>query len=374
MKRIFSLRDSVGWDLVLYAAALTLALTGLVVMYGASSVSAWHQLGDSDYYIRRQFLLFLLGLVALFVMATIPLVWLQRNATWIALALLFLLLLVFVPGIGRGVRGNQESFQRWLAFGPVSFQPSEFAKVAIVLYMARILSLPEILRTEYDVRKLTPAILLVGSMLAAIILEPQYGTTISIGAVIAVMIFLSGFPMIRLLAIGLAALPVLYLLIVLWTYRLERFKVWLDPFAYRNSGGYQLVTSYRAFQDGGLTGVELAQGFAVRYLPYGHTDFILPLTAENFGFVMVVFILFLFMFFMWRAFRNIKQLEDPFAFMVAAGSLIMLIMQTLVNLSVVTGLAPTTGISLPFFSYGGSSLVASLMFCGLLLNTTKRAG
>ena len=180
------------------------------------------------------------------------------------------------------------------------------------------------------------------------------------------------FPMFRLMLVALASLPLLYLLIILWEYRLDRFRVWLDPYAFRYEGGYQLVTSFRAFASGGLTGEDLASGFAHRYLTYGHTDFVLALVAEDYGLLGVAFLLGLFCALLWRACTLLRRLEDPFAFLLGSGSLVMLFFQALLNMGVVTGLLPTTGVSLPFVSYGGSSLIVSLCFCGILINATRR--
>src|SRR5262249_38933343 len=142
---------------------------------------------------------------------------------------------------------------------------------------------------------------LIGVVLVLILIGPQYGTTICTMAVLAILIYLSGFPMLRLLLVGLSALPLLLLGIFLWNYRLERFTVWLDPYAFRHKGGYQLVTAFRAFHDGGLTGSDIGTGFAHRYLTYGHTDFILALFAEDFGLVGVGLLMLLILAFVWRS-------------------------------------------------------------------------
>lgn len=366
-------RDPAGRDMVLFLAVLLLAITGLLVLYPASSVTSARDLGDPEFYLKKQVTWLLLGIVALFVTASVPLDLIRKLALPGLVVSLLMLALVFVPGLGHSVSSSKESFNRWLQLGPFRFQPSEFAKVAVMVYISTILSRDSILRVEYDVRKLAPPILLVGTVLVAIVLEPQYGTTVCMLGVLGILIYVSGFPMLRLLLVGVAALPLLYLMIYYWEYRLDRFRVWLNPYEFRSQGGYQIVTAWRAFREGGLFGEDLASGFAHRFLPFGHTDFILALLAEDFGFLGVLGLIGLYLFFLWRSFMIILRIDDPFAFMLGASALVMVVLQALVNMSVVTGILPTTGISLPFISYGGSSLIVTLIFAGLVINVSRFA-
>ncbi len=369
----FKARDLAGRDMVLFMIVLALALGGLLVLYPASSVNSARELGDPEYYLKKQLTWLLIGMFGLFIAASVPLETLRKLALPGMVLSLLLLLLVFVPGLGHSVSSSRESFNRWLQLGPFRFQPSEFAKIAVMVYLATILSREAVLRVEYDVRKLAPPIALTTVVLGAIILEPQYGTTVCMLGVIALLIYVSGFPMLRLMVVAVASLPLLYLLIYYWDYRLDRFKVWLNPYEFRALGGYQLVTAWRAFREGGVLGEELAAGFGHRYLPFGHTDFIMALLAEDFGYVGVLVLMALYILFLWRAYAMLRRVESPFPFMLGASALVMLILQSLVNMCVVTGLLPTTGISLPFLSYGGSSLIVTLVFCGLILNVSRFA-
>ena len=294
---------------------------------------------------------------------------LRRFASLTILFSLFLLLLVFVPGLGQSIDSSHGSFKRWLNLGAFTVQPSEFSKMALVIFLASTLSRK---RAEGLYALLKPA-LLIGSVLLAILLEPQYGTSLCMLGFVFIMVYIAGFPLVRLLSLLLSFLPLLGILLVFWPYRLERFYVWLNPYQYRFDGGYQLVTSYRAFQEGAWWGGDLAHGLAHRYLTYGHTDFAFPLFAEDFGWFGVCFLLLSMAFFMWRSlFLLAKIKDDPFACLLGSGALMMLMSQSILNLFVVTGLVPTTGIALPFLSYGGSSLITSLCLCGLLLNATRR--
>ena len=300
-------RDAGNRDMILFALAIALAFTGLIALYPASAVVAERELGDPDVFLVRQIGWFVAGFIVMIVAAVLPLRLARRFALPGILAAILLLLLVFIPGLGHSVSGAGESFHRWLRVGGIVFQPSEFAKVAMVVYVAGVFSKGDALQTEYDMRKLAPPIGLVLFLLLSIVLEPQYGTTLCMLGVLTFMVYISGFPMLRLVLLFAATLPLLLLLVVLWEYRLERLLVWLDPYGHRYSGGYQLVTSFRAFEEGGWFGGEegIAAGFAHRYLTYGHTDFILALFAENFGWFGVFALLALFVAFLWRGYQAV---------------------------------------------------------------------
>lgn len=358
-------------DMFLFILVLILTFYGLLVLYPASSVLALIEKGDPHYYIKRQLLWLPAGLMAFFFFAFIPLKLLRKLALPGMIVAFFIVLLVFVPGLGQSVQSSRGEFQRWVAFGPFNFQPSEFAKIAIVVYAAAVLSKNDQIGIDLQIKRLTFPGVLIGFTLFAIFSGPQYGTTISLLVLIGVMLFISGFPMLRLLLVGLAFLPLLLALIFFWEYRLDRFRVWLDPYAYRFSGGYQLVTSFRAIREGGIFGEPLASGFAHRFLTYGHTDFILALLAEDFGLVGVIFLFLLYILFMIRAIQCLRTVSEPFAFLVGSGALVMLVIQAILNAGVVTGLFPTTGVGMPLVSYGGSAFVAMLSLCGLIINTGK---
>lgn len=355
-------------DLFLFGVILCIAGMGLYALNPASSLQARIDQGDPDYYFTKQLLWSVPGIFGLFVCAYIRLDFLRRYALLFLMLTTLSLLLVFVPGLGQKVSSRTESFHRWLAIGPVRFQPSEFAKISLLIYAAHILGKVNLNSGEVDFRRLILPFSLMGGVLILILIGPQYGTTICTLTVLAIMIYLSGFPMLRLVLVGISSIPLLLLGIFLVNYRMERFWVWLDPYSHRHEGGYQLVTAFRAFHEGNISGTEIGTGFAHRYLTFGHTDFILALFAEDFGVIGVALLFLLYVLFIWRSVRLLVRVNQPFYFMLGAGCLVMLIVQSLLNVAVVTGLVPTTGVSLPFFSYGGSSLVASFCMAGLLLN------
>ncbi len=364
----WEVRDAGGRDLVLFGLFLLLSLGGLLILYPASSVVAYRELGDSDYYLKRQAVWLAVGLAALFFFALVRMDFLRKISLPGILLSFLVLLLVFIPGIGHSVSSKRENFHRWIDTGFFTFQPSEFAKIAVILYLASVFSKGGQLRSEFDLRRLALPMTLILANLTAIVLEPQYGTTICILSVIFLVIYISGFPMIRLFLVSLAALPLLYLMVVLWDYRLDRFKVWLNPYEYRLAGGYQLVTAFRAFRDGGFFGEDLTLGRAHSYLTYGHTDFILALFAEDFGWIGVTALFLLYGSVMVKAYYMLRKVQEPFVFLVGTGCLVMIILQTILNIFVVTGIVPTTGVSLPFISYGGSSLIVSMSLAGIIIN------
>lgn len=356
-------------DRLLFLNVLMIGLVGLIALYSASAVMSDIDMKDPFYYVNRQIVWTVVGLTAFLVIIFLPVSIIERLTVPGMMIAILGLLLVFVPGAGKSVSSSRESFHRWVEIGPVSFQPSEFAKIALILYSAWVLHRYQ---SGGDLRRLLIRGTPVPLALLLIILEPQYGTTVTLIAVLACLVFITGFPVMRLLGVLVASLPLLFMLAYLWEYRLERLKVWLDPYAYRYEAGYQLVMSFRAFRDGWWTGTDLASGVAHRYLTFGHTDFVLALFYEDFGYIGLVGLVLLYGFFCLRAIRLIAKQPEDFASLSAAGCVILFGLQSLINMFVVTGVVPTTGISLPFMSYGGSSLVVQYILAGLVLNFTSQ--
>lgn len=356
-------------DRLLFLNVLMIGLVGLIALYSASAVMSDIDMKDPFYYVNRQIVWTVVGLTAFLVIIFLPVSFIERLTVPGMMLAILGLLLVFVPGAGKSVSSTRESFHRWVEIGPVSFQPSEFAKIALILYSAWVLHRYQ---SGGDLRRLLIRGIPVPLALLLIILEPQYGTTVTLIAVLACLVFITGFPVMRLLGVLVASLPLLFMLAYLWEYRLERLKVWLDPYAYRYEAGYQLVMSFRAFRDGWWTGTDLASGVAHRYLTFGHTDFVLALFYEDFGYIGLVGLVLLYGFFCFRAIRLIAKQPEDFASLSAAGCVILFGLQSLINMFVVTGVVPTTGISLPFMSYGGSSLVVQYILAGLVLNFTSQ--
>ncbi|TGL35147.1 cell division protein FtsW [Leptospira koniambonensis] len=360
------------FDLVLVGSVFFLLLFGICVMYSSSSVTAWREFQDSEYFLKKQLAWAIIGLIVFFFFANFPYKRLEKFALAGIIISVLLLILVFIPGIGKSVGTYYgRNFHRWIGIGPYQLQPSEIAKLAVVVYLSSLIVKLKLKETRDPKKFILPAILLL-AVLILILAEPAFGTTMEILFVVIAFVFLFGFPVRNLLLVGLVSLPLAYLLISQVGYRRKRMEVWLDPYRFRYDEGHQLVTSFRAFLDGGWFGNKLASGYAHRYLTYSHTDFVLATYVEDFGFMGFVFFFALVMILLSRVYVLLKRVEDPFGFYLGAGLLFILGTQFVINSYVVTGLFPITGISLPFMSYGGSSLLVVLAAFGILVNITRK--
>lgn len=360
------------FDLVLVGSVFFLLLFGICVMYSSSSVTAWREFQDSEYFLKKQLAWAIIGLVVFFFFANFPYKRLERFALGGIIISVLLLILVFIPGVGKSVGTYYgRNFHRWIGIGPYQLQPSEIAKLAVVVYLSSLIVKLKLKETRDPKKFILPAVLLL-AVLILILAEPAFGTTMEILFVVIAFVFLFGFPVRNLLLVGLVSLPLAYLLISQVGYRRKRMEVWLDPYRFRYDEGHQLVTSFRAFLDGGWFGNKLASGYAHRYLTYSHTDFVLATYVEDFGFIGFLFFFALVMVLLSRVYVLLKRVEDPFGFYLGAGLLFILGTQFVINSYVVTGLFPITGISLPFMSYGGSSLLVVLAAFGILVNITRK--
>ncbi|EKR65643.1 MULTISPECIES: FtsW/RodA/SpoVE family cell cycle protein [Leptospira] len=357
-------------DILLIVTIFILLFSGLCVMYSSSSISAWREFKDSEYFLKKQAIWICIGLVFFFFFSVFPYQKLEKLALVGMIAAIGLLVSVFIPGVGKSVSTYYgRNFHRWIAIGPYQLQPSEVAKVAVLIYLS---SLFQKLKSAPDYKKLLIPALFLLTVIVLILIEPAFGTTLEILFVILGFIFLFGVPFRNLLAIGIVSLPLIYVLIDRVGYRKKRVEVWLDPYRYRFDEGHQLVTSFRAFLDGGWFGNKLASGYAHRYLTYSHTDFVLATFVEDFGFFGFLTFIFLILLLLFRSFYLVQKVKDPFGFYLGAGILIILGTQFIINMFVVTGIFPITGISLPFVSYGGSSILIVLISLGILVNITRK--
>lgn len=363
-------------DRKLLSVTLALCLLGTVMVFSASAVVT-HELGGSGYsFFLRQIVCMILGLAGMFALMNFDYRKLrQPRVIFIGLGVVFVLL-ILVQFLDRS-----HATHRWIRIGPASIQPSEFAKLAVILYLAWFLELRKPWRSQrqsFDindpVHSLLPALAPVLVMAGLILLEPDMGTACMLLLIALVMLFVSGLSL-RYLAGGvLAALPVIYLLIVRVPYRYHRLMSFRHPEADPQGYGFQLLQSLIAVGSGGFTGVGLMESKQkLFYLPEPSTDFIYAVLAEELGFIGAVAVLALFAYWGWRAFRAAIQAPDDFGRYLGLGITTMVVGQALVNLSVVLGLMPTKGIPLPFISYGGSSLLVMLLATGVLLNISQHA-
>jgi cell division protein FtsW len=358
-------------DYPLVYGILILLFLGLAILFSASSVTAQREFEDSFYYVKKQGLWAFLSFLAFVISAVIPIQFYQKFSKWIIFITIVLLLLVFVPGIGKSVETYYgRNFHRWINLGLFQFQPSEFAKISIVIYVSSLFVRSQ--TTEFELKTFGLPLVFIGGVLLLIVAEPAFGTTIQIFIIIIILSYIYGFHLKKLFIVFLSLLPLIAILIYKVGYRKKRIEVWLDPYKFRFDEGHQLVSSFRSFNEGGFLGNPLATGYSHRYLTYSHTDFILPTFVEDYGFLGFFVLFSIFLFVILRTFVLLKRVRDPFSFLLGVGLVSIIAIQILINSFVVTGLLPITGISLPFVSYGGSSLLTVMISFGIIINITKK--
>jgi cell division protein FtsW len=357
-------KRSVGTQLeyhLLVLVTLGLVAFGLVMVYSASSARALLSSDAPSYYLKRQAVYALMGLVALVVLSRIDFHRL-RHATGPLLAATFFLL-VAVLALGTAVNGAR----RWLPLGFIDFQPSELAKLVLALWSAALLARRPAPRTLGELAK--PIGLVVGCACALILVEPDLGTAIAIGIMVSAILVVSGT---RLRLLGSAAgIGITLVLAAIWLepYRRERIFSFLDPWHDPQGAGFQAVQSMIALGSGGVFGVGLGESVQkIYYLPEASTDMIFAIIGEELGLIGVAGVIAAFAVFAYAGFNIALRCRDPFGKRLAVGITALICGQAAVNVSAVMGLAPLTGIPLPFVSYGGSSLVVGLAAVGILLN------
>ena len=354
-------------DFWMIAATFGILAIGLVMVYSASAVAAFHDYGDPYYYVKRQAVFALLGIAAMYVtMNTDYRVW-RRWAVPALLICFGLLIIVLVPGIGV-VRGGARS---WLGIGSLGIQPSEFMKLAMILFMARYLS--ERLDKMHSFRQgLLPPLLILGLAFGLIMMQPDLGTAVVMFGAAMLVIYAAGARLAHLGGLALIGLAGLVALIAAAPYRLQRITAFLDPWQDPLGAGYQSIQSLYAIGPGGLVGLGLGMSRQkYNYLPEPQTDFIFSILAEELGFIGGTLLILLFLILVWRGMRTAIALSDPFGNLLASGIVGIFAVQVLINIGVVTGMLPVTGITLPLVSYGGSSLTLLLTALGILLNLSR---
>jgi len=356
-------------DFWIIAATLGILAIGVVMVYSASAVAAFREYGDAFYYLKRQLLFAAMGLAAMYAAMNVDY---RRWKKWAVpglIACFALLCLVLVPGVGV-VRGGARS---WLGIGSFGIQPSEFMKLAMIVFLARYLSERQREMASFT-RGLLPALAVLGAAFGLIMLQPDLGTgAVMIGASLMV-IYAAGARIAHLAALGLLGLAGLAALIAAAPYRLQRIIAFLDPWQDPQGAGYQAIQSLYAVGPGGLLGLGLGMSRQkYGYLPEPPTDFIFSILAEELGFVGGALLILLFLLLVWRGMRTAIAVADPFGSFLAAGIVAIFAVQVLINIGVVIGLLPVTGITLPLVSYGGSSLTLLLTAIGILLNISRSA-
>jgi len=356
---------------ILYTATLCLLAAGAVMVYSASSAEALlGGSGDASMYLKRYVMFGLAGLGLMYALSRHGLAAVREATPALLLGALFLTFVVMIPGIGVTVNGAT----RWLAAGPLQFQPSELLKVALILFAARLLAeRPKSVLTLKGLAR--PLLLVVGIACALLMKQPDMGTTMVVCFSIGALLVAAGTPM-RHLGAMLAGLAALALpLAILEPYRLERLTSFLDPFKDAGDTGFQAVQALTAIGSGGLFGVGLGESVQkIFYLPEAHTDMILAIIGEELGLVGILGVVALYGMIGYAGLRTAKAARDPYSKLLAAGITSLILCQATLNFFAVLGMAPLTGVPLPFISYGSSNLIVLLGGIGLLLNIAATGG
>jgi cell division protein FtsW len=357
-------------DFLLFLITLILMTSGLIMIYSASAIMAHDQYGNSYYFFARQLLWILVGSVAAWAVSRVELETLRALAIPALLVGFALMALVCIPGIGRTVGGAQ----RWFRLGPVSFQPSEVMKIILVFYLADSLDRRRNLLVNFS--GLMPYLVILGITMVFLERQHDFGTAVLLALVTILMLFLAGMPWGYIIIPLSILIPVFIFLVESASYRMRRITAFLNPWDDPQGAGFQLIQSLIAVGSGGPLGVGLSNSSQkLFYLPAPHTDFIFAIICEELGLVGAGTLVAFFAFFILRGFKVAETVGARqggfFLFLLASGITALIGFQTIVNLGVVTGLLPTKGIPLPLISYGGSSMVFTLVSIGLLFNISR---
>lgn len=353
-------------DFVLFITTLTLVAIGLIMVFSSSAVTANLRYDDAYYFFKRQLLWALIGVIGMIVVMKINYNRLKDFSIPLMIIALICLVIVITP---LGIETNGSS--RWLGVGLLRFTPSELAKLAVVMFMAKSLE-GNIDQMKSFKNGIAPYILLLALTCGLIMVQPDLGTAFAIAGTVFCMLLAAGARWIHLGMIGLTGIGMVAGAIAVAPYRMERFLAFLNPWKYASDEGFQTIQSLYALGSGGLFGMGLGRSRQkFFYLPEQHTDFIFAIWSEEMGFLGASLVIALFLLFAWRGFRIAINAPDNYGSLLAAGITIMIIFQAAINIGVVSGALPVTGITLPFISYGGSSLLFTMVGVGLLLNISR---
>ena len=344
-----------------------LAIFGLLAILSSATLKGHELIGDPYYFIKKQAFAIFLGSLIIWITQKMPLVWLDRLPLPMLCVSLLILTAVFIPGAYHKVGGAY----RWIKIGGLKYQSSELAKLALIFFLAKNLSRP-----NYDYQNffkgVLPNLLIISSFVLLLLKQPDFGSGILLLAISFSLLFVSGLKRSVLLGLGFSALLTVIIGILMAPYRIKRFISFLDPWAHAQSSGFQIIQSYVAFQNGSFFGSGLGESKQkLFFLPEAHTDFIFSVLAEELGLIGSLFVLLCLCYLLILGYRVSLQQKKPFYFYLAFGLVSLLAYQSLFNLSVVMGLLPTKGLSLPFMSYGSSSLLTCFTCTGILARLAK---
>lgn len=355
-------------DKILFFGTIILATFGLIMIYSSSYVWAEFKFNNPYKYVISQGIFLIIGIFVMMVVSKIDYKFYKEKSNLILFGCFILLVLVLIPGVGV-VRNGSRS---WFGIGPFGIQPSELSKIGLVIFTAKYLSRND---REKRVTKnfVLPILGIIILFFGLIMLEPDFGTGMIIVMSLIALIFITGTDISIFVKLGLVGLLGIVGLIIVAPYRLKRITSFLNPWSDPLGSGFQIIQSLYAIGPGGLLGFGFLNSRQKHfYLPEPQTDFIFSIISEEFGFLGIFIVTTLFLVIFYRCIKTSLETEDLFAKYLSFGLSFMLIFQTLLNLMVVVGIVPVTGVTLPFISYGGSSLLVSMTMIGIILNISKK--
>ena len=355
------------FDLTLMITIIITSLYGIIMIFSASSIWAEYKFNSKFHYVIMQSIFFMIGVILMIFVSKVPYRYYLKKANIILLTCFILLILVLVPGIGT-VRNGSRS---WFGIGGLGIQPSEFMKLALIIFTSKY-----IYNNPKDMKKVTkgafPILLVTLISFGLIMLQPDFGTGTILVMTIVAMLFISGVNFSFFIKIGLVGMILVVLLILKAPYRVNRIVSFLNPWNDPLGTGFQSIQSLFAIGPGGLFGLGFGNSIQKHfYLPEPQTDFIFSIISEELGILGIITVSILFLTIILKGVKISIKAPDNFAKFLSFGIIFQLAFQTLLNLSVVVGLVPVTGVTLPFFSYGGSSLIITLIEMGMILNISR---
>lgn len=351
----------------IFTISVVLICLGIVMIYSSSSIYAWERYKDGFFFLKRHLIFLFIGAFLTFLVMAVDYKRFAKYAKPLLFISLFLLVLVLVPGIGREVSGAR----RWFRYKFISFQPSELASMAVIIYVADFISRKGNMIRDF-VKGFLPPMCVLGICSLLILAQPDLGTTVALGGVVLIMLFVAGVRPVYLLSLILASLPALYLLIFSVPYRRMRVLAFLNPWMDPKGSGFQIIQSQVAIGSGGVFGVGLGHSRQkLFYLPAAHTDFIFSIIGEELGLLGTLGVIILFMLFIRSGLKIIRYSSDKFGYFLALGLVLMISLKAIINIGVSCGLLPTKGLPLPFISYGGSSFIFDMVSVGILINIAR---
>lgn len=355
------------FDKILFFSVIVLSIFGLMMIYSSSYVWAEYKFNDSFHYLKYQSIFFIIGLIIMVLVSKIDYKIYYKYSNMILITCFILLILVLIPGIGS-VRNGSRS---WFGIGSLGIQPSEAAKIGLIIFTSRYLSINENYIKNFF-RGVVPILFIVCVFFGLIMLQPDLGTGLILFLSVVSILFIAGVSMKFFAFGGIVGIVGVIILILIAPYRMDRITSFLDPWSDELGTGFQIIQSLYAIGPGGLLGTGFLNSVQKHfYLPEPQTDFIFSIISEEFGVMGAVIVVGLFSIIFYRGIKISLNCSDSFGKYLSFGILFQIIFQAIMNLMVVIGMIPVTGVTLPFLSYGGSSLLISMASIGIILNISK---